>query len=506
MKWAAPDNLVVMQSPIQNREVDVVSFDDLEPYSDSELVFGLVAPIGADLSHFQAVLVDALKHYEYEANPVRLSALALALTGEANPSAEEGEFVRIHRKMDAGNAVREKNVRGLVFAAASQISRTRKVENDRVLPLGRVVHILNSLKHPEEVLALRRIYGAGFYLLGVVTSEREREAHLIARRGCSRDEVKLLRERDDHEDVVHGQRTRDTFHLADAFIALNDTAELHRFLDLIFGAPHVTPTRDEHSMFMAFSAALRSGDLSRQVGAVIVSAEGEVVATGANDVPAAGGGLIWPGPNDARDFQLGKDFNQAERDEIIGEILTRLRPDNWAEGEWQKRGSSLLRGASIMDITEYGRPVHAEMDALLAAGRAGVSARGATVYCTTFPCHNCAKHLIAAGICRVVYVEPYPKSRTGQLYKHAVRFWPDGEPADAVLFESFRGIGPRRFFDLFSMNLGSGYSVKRKTADGLARADWWPCERRSTDSSSAVELHAAGSLGFGCDREALQEE
>ncbi|MDN3612645.1 hypothetical protein QWZ16_23945 [Vibrio ostreicida] len=26
-----------------------------------------------------------------------------------------------------------------------------------------------------------------------------------------------------------------------------------------------------------------------------------------------------------------------------------------------------------------------------------------------FPCHNCAKHIVASGIKRVVYVEPYPK-------------------------------------------------------------------------------------------------
>ncbi len=37
-----------------------------------------------------------------------------------------------------------------------------------------------------------------------------------------------------------------------------------------------------------------------------------------------------------------------------------------------------------------------------------------------------------------------------------------------VIFEPFIGVGPRRFFDFFSINLGSGRNLKRKGADGKA--------------------------------------
>src|SRR5262249_24594304 len=127
-----------------------------------------------------------------------------------------------------------------------------------------------------------------------------------------------------------------------------------------------------------------------------------------------------------------------EKAEIISEVLDRLRPKDADADRWKDKGWEALRGAAILDITEYGRPVHAEMDALLAAGRVGVSAPGATLYCTTFPCHNCAKHLIAAGIRRVVYVEPYPKSRTAKLYNHSVRFSTEETDDGRVLFEPFR--------------------------------------------------------------------
>jgi hypothetical protein len=124
-----------------------------------------------------------------------------------------------------------------------------------------------------------------------------------------------------------------------------------------------------------------------------------------------------------------------------------------------------------MDITEYGRPVHAEMEALLSCGRSGVSSRGATLYSTTFPCHNCAKHILAAGVARVVYVEPYPKSKTATFYGDSVVLGPSNGDG-RVGFEAFEGVGARRFFDLFSIGPSSGYPVKRKAKGGRVREDW----------------------------------
>lgn len=88
-------------------------------------------------------------------------------------------------------------------------------------------------------------------------------------------------------------------------------------MDLIFGCPFTTPTKDEYAMFQAFTAALRSADLSRQVGAVILSENGEVIAVGANDVPCYGGGLYWTGENDHRDYDWGIDSNAKRRDQIL---------------------------------------------------------------------------------------------------------------------------------------------------------------------------------------------
>ena len=119
-----------------------------------------------------------------------------------------------------------------------------------------------------------------------------------------------------------------------------------------------------------------------------------------------------------------------------------------------------------MDIMEFGRAVHAEMEALLSVARSGVSPVDGTLYTTTFPCHNCAKHIVAAGIKRVVYVEPFPKSKAVDLHGDSITL--KGE-ANKVKFEHFSGIGPRRFFDLFSLGLSSGYKIVRKSGGNTVK-------------------------------------
>ena len=59
---------------------------------------------------------------------------------------------------------------------------------------------------------------------------------------------------------------------------------IQRFLELLFSHPYKNPTFDEFAMFMAFSSSVGSGDLARQVGAVITR-DNQIIATGANDCP-----------------------------------------------------------------------------------------------------------------------------------------------------------------------------------------------------------------------------
>lgn len=53
------------------------------------------------------------------------------------------------------------------------------------------------------------------------------------------------------------------------------------------------------------------------------------------------------------------------------------------------------------------RTIHAEMNAILQSAQNGVTTANATVYVTYFPCLNCTKSLLQAGIKRVVYKYDY---------------------------------------------------------------------------------------------------
>ncbi|PWI58456.1 ComE operon protein 2 [Sulfoacidibacillus thermotolerans] len=53
------------------------------------------------------------------------------------------------------------------------------------------------------------------------------------------------------------------------------------------------------------------------------------------------------------------------------------------------------------------RTVHAESNAILQCAKFGVSTRGAELYVTHFPCLQCTKQIIQAGIAKVIYGEEY---------------------------------------------------------------------------------------------------
>lgn len=443
-------------------------------YPDAEIVIGLVFPVGTDYTGVQLTLENYLKRFRYKPNTISLSEyikkVATRLSLPDVKLLEDSEYNRIDSYMTAGNKLREfsKSPDFVVAAAVAGVSQQRNREGDRKLPNPRVATIFRSLKRPEEVELLRKIYGVGFFLIGVFSSEEERKKYLTRDKNLSAKEADTLMTRDADEASQFGQRTRDTFQLADIFVRLSGEEyknQLERFLDLVFGYPYHTPEPDEYAMFLAYSASLRSGQLARQVGAAIRSFHGDILAVGCNDVPKFGGGLYWPGPHDKRDHALKVDSNDQQLRLIITDILVRLKIPNFE----LINPSEVFKGSLLLDVSEFGRAVHAEMDAISTCARNGTSIRAAEVFTTTFPCHTCTRHIIASGIKRVVYIEPYPKSLAAKLHKDAVDVSGKGRRTrkfnefSKIPFEPFVGIGPRRFFDLFSMKLSRGYEIKRKS-------------------------------------------
>lgn len=459
------------------------------PSGQSELVLGLICAVGTDLRKVRDILSNRLRVCGYTVVIIQISKDVIPAICDLPEFDRVSENQRLDRLMTAGTDARGDSEDNSILAlgAAAVIASRRRTQAGSSHPSPKTAYIISSLKHPEEVERLRQLYPQGFHLIAIHSDEKRRHRYLIDEKRMEPEEAQRLMERDQDEKLPHGQRVTDAFHMSDFFLRLGAdgdelTQSLWRILDLLFGNPFITPTFDEFAMFMAFSASLRSADLSRQVGAV-VAIDDQVIATGANDCPRFGGGLYWPEVNpetraiedraDGRDHRRGEDSNKIEQRKIIEEIAQSLVDKGYDPQDVRNAVSN----SRIGDLTEFGRVVHAEMEALLSCARARVSPVGGTLYSTTFPCHNCAKHIVAAGIRRVLFIEPYQKSKAAELHSDSISvgFDDSGKSAssETVRFESFVGVGPRRFFDLFSMRLGSGYRIHRKDAADYA-LEWKP--------------------------------
>lgn len=59
------------------------------------------------------------------------------------------------------------------------------------------------------------------------------------------------------------------------------------------------------------------------------------------------------------------------------------------------------------------RTIHAEMNAILQCAKFGVPTEGAEIYVTHFPCLQCTKMILQAGIRKIHYLEDYRNDEYG---------------------------------------------------------------------------------------------
>lgn len=112
---------------------------------------------------------------------------------------------------------------------------------------------------------------------------------------------------------------------------------------------------DEYFMGVALLSARRSKDPSTQVGACIVNDQNKIVGAGYNGLP------------------------------------TGCHDDDFP---WDKQGAFLE--------TKYPFVCHAELNAIL--NNIGMDLKGCKIYTALFPCNECTKAIIQAGITEVIYL------------------------------------------------------------------------------------------------------
>lgn len=462
--------------------------DELRLLSHPELVIGLAGPIGIDIEGMAEEVGRALEQVGYTHRAIRVTDLMRKYAAPGVEQAGPDYFSAMNYKMDYANklcelagspeALMRVVIEGIRDSRADVLAATKS----SATVAAANAYVIRQLKRPEEVNFLRRIYGKQFVLVSGYGSEQHRRNRIAEKGKASlplstelpevekRALALLLRDHDEGASK-HVQHLRDTFHLADVFVdGINRDqmrAGIDRFFQAFFGRVDIGPSKVEYGMYAAKAAALRSTDLSRQVGAAIFTKDGEVVAQGCNEVPRAFGGTYWSGEEpDHRDVRLGYDPNDILKKDVIRDFLEHLyrvellsgfdmetvSSDQFVEellgrGNVAGKHHGCLANSLINDLTEYGRVVHAEMVSICDAARLGKRLKESVLYVTTFPCHNCTKHIIAAGISRVFYLEPYPKSRAKQLHSNEIEI--ERSSSNKVSFLPFLGISPFRYRDIF---------------------------------------------------------
>lgn len=462
-----------------------------------ELVIALVGAAGAGVTSVGDAFAKQLRdEFGYEPHIVKVSDLiraqAAKIGKEIDPRARKAK--QIESMQDVGNELR--HINGSDYLAKLSVER---IAEWRVKKQGyqgegnglgaalpkRWVHIVNEVKHPEEVRMLRDVYGDLFWLVAVLADKESLKRGLVGAQVTEVEAAAIIR-RDENEAAPDGQKVRDTVQLADYFVR-NDPDHKDKlegkalsFLDLIFNIRVATPTADEAGMSKAFSAAANSACLSRQVGAAAYSNTGELLGVGWNDVPRFGGGLysFEDGANDNRCFRWGGGIchNDSRKDKLHQQIIGALKDSNiLREGVIDDEVVFALRTTDIRSLIEYSRSVHAEMAAILSVARTGeLGLIDGTLYVTTFPCHSCARHIVAAGIKKVIYIEPYPKSLATELHYDALFSGFSEDKKSKVQFVPYEGLAPRNIYRLFKHGIerkeqGKARSQNRKTAEPVTR-------------------------------------
>lgn len=478
----------------------------------NEIWLGVVGPVGAGGSHAIKALEKACSAAGYKIEPIKMSDLIRAWAIEHGldvPLAGTKTLESVEAMQNLGDMIRKRDPAGVARLCLAAIAEKRAERTGATFTRGIAVepdqekraYLIDSIRHPAETSLFRRAYGNAFALVGVVCREDIRRERIIGKylnnqqRGNA-DQVRLVdsfiaRDADDST-ASHGQHVTSAFHEADFFIDNSEKEgddqrvvledELGRLIGIVTHSRVIRPTIEETAMHHAHSARVRSACLSRQVGAALVDADGTVVSTGTNEVPRAGGGVYgehFSGAGTAVDhrcaFQPGDKYcsSNVEQNRIIEELIDALPTLKDVEDQVALRAR--IRKTRLGGLIEFSRAVHAEMDALLSAGREGVSTIGTRLFVTTFPCHYCARHIVSAGVYEVQFIEPYPKSLALTLHVDAIAVEEDkwmppeeistaeekrragavkkGErPADEpgrVLFKPFVGVAPRLYLRAF---------------------------------------------------------
>lgn len=469
--------------------------DEIQRSLTNELIIGLCGPIGTDLKLISEKIKSIIsERYDYQVYIIKLSDFIKQYT-DYNSKSNTNSFERYNNLIQCGNDFRHKNDSSILAELAiNRISIIRQqISQDRNKPVTdsiRVCYIIDSIKNTSELELFRLVYSNLFYFFGVFSIISNREKNLL-KKGLKQEEIFKLFDRDSGEEIANGQQVSKAFVEADFFLRIDEPIvsllekKIERYLHLIFGSEVITPTHNEKAMYQAHAAAGSSACLSRQVGACITNDSGEIIAVGWNDVPKFGGGVYSTIDNVGGDYRCmnlesGYCFNDEEKKKIRMALLDDLIGAGLINKSEETRALEIIKKSRIKELIEFSRAVHAEMLAIIHASQnSGRQVINGSLYCTTYPCHNCARHIVAAGIKEIYYIEPYRKSLALSLHDDSLT--ENESDTNKVRILMFDGVSPRRYLSFFKM-----HSTPRKNEEGKKISH----DRRNIEPKNTLSLQA----------------
>lgn len=522
-----------LKLPVEQNNSSIKGKNTIEKVNNTitdELFIAICSPIGS----IKESVVEIIEHhiqrnYNYEVEKIKLSSFIdeydsddfskedLEHPRNEIPNKTTNIYTSYVEKINKGNLIRRDHNNSYLAERAIKhihLERLRKLKKVGIENPGpqdftsqRKLYIIDSIKAKEELDLFRKVYTENFFLISLFSSLEDRKKNL-ENKGFLKSEIENIIEIDDKQSFNYGQNVRGTFVEGDLFMRISEEQSqseiekrVKRFFHLIFESAIISPTIEEKSMYLAKSASGNSSCLSRQVGACIIDENDNVLSTGWNDVPKFGGNLYnGSSSKDNRCFNRGFCSNDFQKDRLVDSLLEVLESDEELKSVFFKDGTLnthlvnriklSLRNSKVRDLIEFSRSVHAEMHAIIQGAQlTGDKMLNGKLFCTTYPCHNCARHIIAAGINEVYYIEPYVKSLC--LTLHYDSMTENVLEADKVKLLMYDGVAPRNyltFFTNFAERKKDGKAIKRELKSLK------PKRAKSLQALSTLEQQAIHSL------------
>ena len=454
----------------------------INPINTDTIILGFTGSIGSGCTYIAKGLADQYGFPYYSLSDI-LKEIAAA-KGSAKLTPKELQ--------NLGNNLRSESSKNsfLVEELFKKIDASPSKSDPAII-------FIDSIRNDGEARTLRQF--PFFYLFSVHANEDLRlRRTLKLGKFKNQDEFQEADLRDQAEEVHYGQQVKKCNYLSD--IIINNELDIpenapvkkreflegihHDYVMLILNNkegksdPENLPNIDETLMTMAYAESQRSSCLKRKVGAIVATIQTiepknhldqsvkesvNIISGGHNEVPLGMTPCVFMEFGKCyRDHlqesqavkikhcpscgeKIGLSFvcpNCKSQIEKFVKSCTKCKEEVSVKYKCPKCSTKVFNEflSSAGKLLDMCRALHAEENALIHLTKTGSNNQpGLTLYTTTYPCNMCANKIVASGIKKIIYADPYPMKEAKDILASA-----------KVETVKFQGIKSSAYFRLYN--------------------------------------------------------